>query len=193
LGDVAGRPVWIACGLTTIGFETVIDEGSNPTGFETDLVARMTELERRLDAADSRFEILDVEGRYSRTWDAGAAAEWADLFTEDGIFEIAAVGGEPSQRVEGRAALEQMCRDFTAVVTGLHLLHLPEISVRGDVATSRIHFEFRSVRRDAKDHTQQASVSGYYETSYRRTHAGWRIVHRVEKAVSRQRAIFYDL
>ena len=169
------------------------DEGPKQTGVDADLAARIVALERRVEVADSRFEILDLEGRYSRTWDIGAADDWADLFTDDGVFEIAAVGGEPSQRVEGRVALQKMCRDFTAVVSGLHLLHLPEISVHDGVANSRIHFEFRSVRRDAKDLTQQASVSGYYETTYRRMHAGWRIAYRREKAVSRQRAVFYDL
>lgn len=142
---------------------------------------------------DARFEILDVEGRYSRTWDTGDAPGWANLFTDDGVFEIVGVGGERGQRIEGQAALEQMCRDFTRVVTGLHLLHLPEILVSGATANSRIHFEFRSVRRDAADLTQQASVSGYYETTYQRTEAGWRIAHRREKAVHRQRAVFYDL
>jgi ketosteroid isomerase-like protein len=162
-------------------------------GGNVDLAARIEELEKHLEALDSRLEILDLEGRYSRTWDTADAAGWAGLFTDDGAFEVAAVGREPRQRFEGREALEKMCRDFTAVISGLHLLHLPEITVDGERASSRIHFEFRSIRRDAPDLTQQTSVSGYYATTYRRTEAGWRIALREEKAVSRARAVFYDL
>jgi hypothetical protein len=169
------------------------EEVPQPATGDLEVAVRLAELERLVKVLDARQEILDLEGRYSTTWDTGNAAEWANLFTDDGFFEIVGVGGDPGQRIEGRAALEQMCRDFTSVVTGLHLLHLPEITLSGDSASSRIHFEFRSVRRDAADLTQQASVSGYYETTYRWTVAGWRIATRREKAVHRQRAIFYDL
>jgi SnoaL-like domain len=157
------------------------------------VVARLEELGQRLEALDARFEILDIEGRYSRTWDTGDAAGWAELFTDAGAFEIIGVGGEPEQRFEGRAALEQMCRNFTKTTTGLHLLHLPEIIANGDNARSRIHFEFRSVRRDAADLTQQANVAGYYDTIYERTDEGWRIAIRREKVVKRERVVFYDL
>lgn len=147
----------------------------------------------RLAALEARLDIIDLEGRYSRTWDTGDAPGWAALFTQDGVFAIAPVGGDPAQRIEGHEALERMCRDYTAMVTGLHLLHLPEIQVDRDAASSRIHFEFRSVRRDAPDATQQASVAGYYETTYRKTAEGWRIAERREKAVSRQRIMFFDI
>jgi uncharacterized protein (TIGR02246 family) len=151
------------------------------------------ELLARLVAVEAQLEIRDLEGRYSRTWDTADAVGWAGLFTDDGVFAIAAAGGEPAQRFEGRQALERMCRDYTAMITGLHLLHVPEVRVETDVAHSHIHFEFRSVRRDTPDATMQASVAGYYDTTYRRTPAGWRIAVRNEKAVTRHRAVFFDL
>jgi uncharacterized protein (TIGR02246 family) len=147
----------------------------------------------RLTVVESRLAILDLEGAYSKTWDVGDAVGWAGLFTEDGVFEVGAVGGKPAERIAGRAALEVMCRNFTAKVTGLHLLHLPELTLDGDTASSRLHFEFRSVRRDTPDHTVQTHVSGYYDTTYRREDAGWRIALRHEVAVTRQRTAFYDI
>jgi hypothetical protein len=155
-----------------------------------DEIAALTE---RLTLLESRLAILDLEGSYSRTWDVGDGVGWSGLFTEDGIFEVAAVGGKPAERIVGRASLEAMCRNFTAKVTGLHLLHLPELTVEADRASSRLHFEFRSVRRDTPDHTLQTSVSGYYDTTYRRESSGWRIALRHEVAVSRQRSAFYDI
>jgi hypothetical protein len=171
----------------------VVDEASEQVNGGLEVDGRIAALERRLKVMDARLEIFDLEGRYSRTWDLGNAADWANLFTDDGVFEVVGVGGEDTHRVVGRAALEQMCRDFTARITGLHLLHLPEMTLNGESASSRIHFEFRSIRRDAADLTQQANVSGYYDTTYQWTSAGWRIAYRREKAVNRQRAVFYDL
>lgn len=150
-------------------------------------------LAARLALTEARLDLYGLEGRYARTWDTGDAQGWADLFTDEGVFEMAAVGGDPGQRVEGRAALAAFCTEYTATVTGLHLLHLPEFSLEGNKATSRLHFEFRAVLRRAPDLTQQSSVAGYYDTTYVLYQAGWRIARRFEKAVTRQRAVFYDL
>jgi len=150
-------------------------------------------LAARLALTEARLDLYGLEGRYARTWDTGDAAGWADLFTDEGVFEMAATGGEPGRRVEGRTALAAFCAEYTGTVTGLHLLHLPEFTLEGNRATSRLHFEFRAVLRSAPDLTQQSSVAGYYDTTYVLYATGWRITHRFEKAVTRQRAVFYDL
>jgi hypothetical protein len=147
----------------------------------------------RIGLLESRLAIFDLEGSYSRTWDLGDAAGWSELFTEDGVFVVAAVGRKPEQRIVGRSSLEEMCRNFTAKITGLHLLHLPELTVERDEASSRLHFEFRSVRRDIPDYSQETSMSGYYDTSYRRETNGWRIALRREVAVTLTRSEFYDI
>jgi hypothetical protein len=147
----------------------------------------------RLELAEARLELYDLEGRYARTWDTADAEAWAALFTEDGVFEAAAVGGEPGRAIRGHDELEALCRHYTGSVTGLHLLHLPELTVDGDRATSRLHFDFRSVRRSSPDATGLAEVSGYYDTTYARGPSGWRILYRFEKAVARSRAVFFDL
>jgi hypothetical protein len=145
----------------------------------------------RVALLESRLAILDLEGSYSRTWDV--AAGWSELFTEDGVFVVAALGRKPEQRIVGRSSLEEMCRNFTAKITGLHLLHLPELTVEGDQASSRLHFEFRSVRRDIPDYSQETSMSGYYDTTYRREGNRWRIALRREVAVTLTRREFYDI
>jgi ketosteroid isomerase-like protein len=147
----------------------------------------------RIDLLESRLAILDLEGSYSRTWDVGDAAGWSELFTEDGVFVVAAVGRKPEQRIVGRSSLEEMCRNFTAKITGLHLLHLPELTVEADRASSRLHFEFRSVRRDIPNYSQDTSMSGYYDTTYRREDNRWRIALRREVAVAVTRSEFHDI
>jgi hypothetical protein len=151
------------------------------------------ELLARVEALEARLEILDLEGRYAYRWDTADPVGWADLFTEDGSFAMAPSGGEPGARFEGKEELERFCRDYTATVTGLHLMHLPALNVDGDRAVGHLHVEFRSVRRDTPNATQQASVSGYYDTTYRKTTDGWRIAERVEKPVTRQRTVYFDI
>jgi len=150
-------------------------------------------LARRLEVAEARLAVYDLEGSYARAWDTADAAGWAALFTEDGLFETAAVGDEPGRAFRGRAELEGICRQYTGSVTGLHLLGLPQVTVDGDRATSRLHFGFRSVRRSSPDATGLAEVSGYYDTTYARGPSGWRIARRYEKAVTRSRAVFFEL
>ena len=85
----------------------------------------------QLAALEAQLAILNLEGEYARTWDIGDAEGWASLFTEDGVFEMAAVGKRPLQRYEGRSALANFCRTINASYQGLHLMHVPSLSIDG--------------------------------------------------------------
>ncbi|WP_430334117.1 nuclear transport factor 2 family protein [Rhodococcus sp. ACT016] len=148
-------------------------------------------LEDRLAAVEDTLAILQLEGAYAPAWDSGDAEAWADLFTEDGIFELAEVGAVPGTTILGRDALRQFCVEFTARTPGIHLLNTPSIVLDGDEATARIHFEFRS-GGTGDGETRQAHVAGHYTVRYRRTLDGWRIAHRHEVAVGRTRSWFYS-
>ncbi|RDI26860.1 SnoaL-like protein [Rhodococcus sp. AG1013] len=50
-----------------------------------------------------------------------------------------------------------------------------------------MHFEFRSGAE-----TRHTHVAGHYTVRYRRTELGWRIAHRREVAVRRDRGFFYS-
>jgi hypothetical protein len=150
-------------------------------------------LAARMVTAEARLDLYGLEGRYARTWDTGDAEGWAGLFTDEGVFELAAVGGDPGRRVEGREALTAFCRDYTALSPGLHLLHLPEFTLEGNRATSRLHFAFHGLNRSDPANTLQYFVAGYYDTSYVLYGTGWRIAERKEKAVTRRRAAFFEI
>lgn len=148
-------------------------------------------LEDRLAAVEDTLAILQLEGAYPPAWDSGDADAWAGLFTDDGTFELAEVGGVPGSTIRGRDALRRFCVEFTAHTSGIHLLNTPSIVSDGDEATARIHFEFRSgAAGDAE--TRHAHVAGHYTVRYRRTPDGWRIAHRREVAVGRSRSWFYS-
>lgn len=153
----------------------------------------MSTIEERLARAEATLEIFALEGEYARAWDTGDAAGWADVFTADGVFEMVAAGGVPGTVVRGTAALRDFCTTFTATTAGLHLMHLPQVKVAGDTAEGRLHFEFIGLTRAAPNHTARRHTTGYYIIRYRRTAAGWRIEHRLEKAVARAPSEFFDI
>ena len=49
--------------------------------------------------------------------------------------------------VEGRAALRELCERYNTKYVGLHLMHVPSLTVNGDDATARLHFEFTASSR----------------------------------------------
>jgi uncharacterized protein (TIGR02246 family) len=136
----------------------------------------------------ARLAIQNLEGEYARSWDTGDASAWANVFVEDGIFQMVAVGDRPGILVQGRENLQNFCSEFTQAVGGLHLMHQPAITVDGDSAESWMHFEFRSMSV-----ADQSSVMGIYLTSFKQTDSGWRMSHRREQAVSRSKSSFFAI
>ncbi|MEO5323595.1 nuclear transport factor 2 family protein [Mesorhizobium sp. CC13] len=149
-------------------------------------------LEERLARAEAMLEIMALEARYARAWDSGDGDGWAGVFTEDGIFEIAAVGDRPALKLEGRDQLSAFCLEFTSKFTGVHVPGLPLVDIDGDEATGHLHFQFVAIGRISANHTMSRTACGQYGVRYRRTEAGWRMVHRLEKAFSSARSEFFD-
>lgn len=140
--------------------------------------------EQRLRALEDRLEIIELEASYARSFDEHDGAGWSALFTEDGVYQSRPVGdAAPVTFVQGSAALEEYCRE--APFDGIHLLHLPQLSIQGDTATARIHLQFHgSWGTDAG--APRLSMQGYYDVAYRRVEGHWRIAHRVTTAFSRE-------
>lgn len=150
-------------------------------------------LESRISDLEATIEIMNLEAIYARVWDTGQSEAWADVFTEDGVFEIVANPGRPGRKVQGRAELAEFCREVNSHTIGIHLMHTSHIVVDGDTATGGLYFEFRRVNRQAGDETAQGSTSGYYDVRYVRTEGGWRMKARVEKGIIRASSTFYDI
>lgn len=148
-------------------------------------------LDSRVAALESELAIRNLESTYAFAWDNGEGERWAELFTDDGVFELVAVAGRPGHRVEGRAALAGFCHDVNRRWTGIHLMHPPELDIDGDRAKGRLYFQFRSVIRVSSDFTQLGSLAGRYEVEYLRTENGWRIRHRTERAMLSDASEFF--
>lgn len=146
--------------------------------------------ERRLRAIEDRNAILDLEAEYAHAWDLGTPRQWAEVFTENGMFEMLAAGEMPATRIEGRAALEAFCEQIRQHWSGLHYMHPPRLKINGDQAASVIFFEFRHVMRSGTQ-VRQGVTAGYYRTRYRCTSEGWRMEERVEQAIGEDLRLTY--
>jgi len=120
-----------------------------------------------------RVMIMDLASRYAWLLDygRGRADELADLFVEDGVFELPV----QAQRHEGRGAIRTLverahnARRYLHHMTANHV-----IDINGDEATGHLHFnEFVLVAGELRNYSQ-----GRYQDDYARTAQGWRFRRR---------------
>lgn len=146
---------------------------------------RLSALEARLQHAEDRLALMDLEAEYARSWDAADPAGWAQLFTEDGVFDMAGVGHQGRRVYQGREQLEGFCKEVNTFYQGLHFMHLPRLQMQGDSACARVHFQWMGIFHSSGKFHGQRTAQGYYDVSYQRCADGqWRMLHRLEKAVS---------
>jgi hypothetical protein len=145
----------------------------------------MTDLEARLQAVEDRLAIIELEGAYARTFDDHDGDGWAELFTPDGIYQSRVLAGspDPAMHVQGTEQLRRFCTD--APFTGIHFLHLPQLTLAGDTAIGRIHLEFHGSYPDGG--APITKLVGYYDVAYERREGRWLIARRVTTAFARER------
>lgn len=137
----------------------------------------------RLAAVEDRLAIIELEATYARLFDARQGEAWAALFTPEGLYQARDATPEGGgSYVQGRENLARFCCD--APFDGIHFLHLPQISVDGDSAVSRVHLEFVCAFLDREAPTIR--MVGYYDVSYERVDGRWLIARRVTTTFSQQ-------
>lgn len=129
-------------------------------------------------------DILQLEGLYPATFDRGDVEGWADLFSEDGVFDHLALGDYPGALITGRAELVQFARSIDQMWQGVHAPGVPGIEIDGDKAQAFVPFSWTGVRKGANGHVASRRVVGFYEVEYVRTSAGWRMSRRKETGTS---------
>lgn len=131
---------------------------------------------------DDQAEILALESWYGPTYDLGDAVAWADLFTQDGIYQSRDTRNGPAPNyIEGRENLERFCLEQPQ--GGIHSLQLPAITVDGSTAIGRISFQFELFKEDANGISHLRKSMGVYDVKYSRTVKGWRIARRITSFV----------
>jgi hypothetical protein len=109
---------------------------------------------------------------YCHHVDSGHADEWADLFTEDGTFDVQRGDfGLGDGHFAGRAELRGMASHFRA--DGLHVSTNPMIDVNGDEATVSSYVLVLEGTTDPR-----VRMAGRYEDRLRKVDGRWRFASR---------------
>ena len=103
---------------------------------QDDISTAIEALRHRIVRLEDERAILDTLHRYGQTIDAGLDREWAELFTEDGVFQCVDRFGKAILREQGREALAKWVRDFKAGETlqMKHCVLAPVVTISGDTA-----------------------------------------------------------
>jgi hypothetical protein len=143
-----------------------------------ELNARVDDLARRVDTAESALALHELKARYARLVDArfergavvgpprlaAVTAAAAALFTEDGVWD----GGPALGVARGRAEIAARLAEPTLVFSR-HLFVQPRIVVHGDRATARWDLLCPCTRSDG----EALWMSGYEDDTYARVDGRW--------------------
>jgi hypothetical protein len=139
------------------------------------LEARLVALEAQVQRLTDELELHHLTASYAAAVDSGSAQVAAELWTEDGVYDVDVV------KLHGRMQIAGM------VETGIHqeLIHngcghvisMPRITIDGDRAVGTCHS--RLYRREGDAFVMWRVAANRWE--YRRTPQGWRIEYRTNR------------
>lgn len=138
---------------------------------------RVDALEQRVRRLEDVTEITRLVSGYGPAVDAGAAEEVAELWTEDGVYDV------DELFMRDRAAIRAMVdspEHQGLIARGCtHFLGPVRVDVDGDQAVAVCH-SVLVVHHEGRYHVLR---SGANRWELRRTDAGWRAVHRTTRAL----------
>jgi hypothetical protein len=143
---------------------------------ETGATDRITELEARLRHLEDERDITQLIAAYGPLVDAGAAEEVADLWTDDGVYDIDEV------YLAGHDQLAGMVRSraHRAWIEGgcAHFVGPPHVTVSGDEATA-VGYTLMIVNRDG--FTLRRATANHW--TLHRTPSGWSVTNRTNRVL----------
>lgn len=117
---------------------------------------------------EDRLAILDLCARYNYAVDSGASEDWADTFTDDGVFD------GPVGHAEGRAELIAFCDRLAQEFPGaMHFTDNHLFEADGDGVRHRCFLSFQAPTDAGTDIMLLA-----YEDQVVRAGGGWRFRER---------------
>ncbi|MEV0466425.1 nuclear transport factor 2 family protein [Nocardia tengchongensis] len=138
---------------------------------------RFAALEARLLRVEDELAVTRLIASYGPLVDAGAAAEVAEMWTEDGEYDVE--GWHMRDRGQVRAMVESTAHQSLIAAGSAHFLGPAAVTVDGDTATAVC--ESLLVRhRDGEFFVWRAGANLFELT---RTSAGWQIVRRVTRVL----------
>lgn len=135
-------------------------------------------------SVEDRLAIQEVIATYSHTYDSKDAEAFAQLFVEDGIFEVVVPGGSsPRVRLSSRAAIREWAAQRHELNAGTQARHYQSgllfDELTTETASSRIMLLLTT--QGALDAVPRLNLGGVYHDAWRKTGEGWRLAHRVAR------------
>jgi uncharacterized protein (TIGR02246 family) len=132
-------------------------------------------------SVEDRLAIQEVIARYSYTYDSKDSEAFAQLFVEDGVFEVIVPGeSSPTVRLSSRTAIREWAAQRHQLNAGSQARHYQSgvlfDELTGDTATTRTMLLL--TRQNAPDAAPILHLTGVYHDKWRKTREGWRFVHR---------------
>ena len=132
-------------------------------------------------SVEDKLAIQEVIGRYSHAFDSKDAEAVAQLFVEDGNFEVI-VPGEPSPRVRlsSRVAICDWAKQRFQLNTSSQARHYQSGVLFDEMTaeTASARTMLLLTRQNASDAAPVVQLTGIYHDKWRKTREGWRLVHR---------------
>jgi len=133
-------------------------------------------------SAEDMLAIQQGVARYSYTFDSGDCEGWANVFTEDGVWEYYAAGATaPATRLVGHAEL----RDFCVMRRGERREGVTSYHHQSGVLFDEVTTDSARVRCmliltiQVVGEPARVYMTGVYEDQWVKTAQGWRIRYRV--------------
>ncbi|HUV44579.1 MAG TPA: nuclear transport factor 2 family protein [Dehalococcoidales bacterium] len=133
-------------------------------------------------STEDMLAIQQQVARYSYTFDSGDAEGWANVFTEDGLWEFYAAGATtPATKLEGREQLRDFCAQRLSerregVTSYHHQSGLIFDELTADSASVRTMLVLTI---QVPTEAPRLYMTGVYQDQWVKTPQGWRIKYRV--------------
>jgi uncharacterized protein (TIGR02246 family) len=131
---------------------------------------------------EEKLAIHEMIARYSYTYDGEDAEGFANLFVEDGVFEIFVPGKTgPSVRLQSRREIREWAAQRLQEREGRFTSRHYQSGVLFDELTSeaaRTRTMVLVTHQGVTEAAPRPTVSGVYHDQWCKTHEGWRLAHR---------------
>jgi len=130
---------------------------------------------------EDKLAIQEAIARYSYAYDSKDAGAFAQLFVEDGVFEVTVLGtSSPTVKLSSRAAIREWAAQRHHLSPACQARHYQSgvlfDELTSETATTRTMLLL--TKQDTPDATPLLHLTGVYCDKWRKTREGWRLVHR---------------
>lgn len=131
---------------------------------------------------EEKLAIHEMIAQYSYAYDNKDADGFAQVFVEDGVFEIFVPGKpRPAVRLQSRTEIRKWAATRLQERSGRFTSRHYQSGIRFDGLTdeeARVRVMVLVTRQEATDTRPYMDLTGVYHDVWRKTAVGWRLAHR---------------